>query len=683
MELLFMIVVIAEKAIAARRIANILSNGKAEEKRKNNALYFDFLKDGKLWRVIPLSGHIVELDFPQHMKDWRQTELMKLVDAKTEKRIKMQNIVSLLKENAKEAERIIVATDADREGEAIGLEAVEIMKEENPNIEVKRALFSAITEQDIRDAFKNLKELDYNLAMAAEARQQIDLVWGATLTRFLSLVANSTGKNFLSAGRVQSPTLALIVDREKEIKEFKPKPYWEIQAELRKESKFIALHKKGRFFDEKEAKEIFEKLKNESKATVTKVEVKKSRLKRPTPMNTTEFLRAASRLGFTAGKAMSIAEELYQQGFISYPRTDNQSYPDTLNLRAIINKLLSVKELSKDAETIIALGKLNPSQGKKTKDHPPIHPVAAASKERLSREQWKIYELICRHFLATLAEDAIVRNTTAYLQIKGEEFVAKGKQYEKLGWRAIYPYLSSEERILPELAKGDTVDVIKIEMLRKETKPKPRYSQAALIKLMEALGLGTKATRHSILQKLFSRKYISGIKAIKPNNIAFSVTDTLERFDSKIVKPEMTAKLEEEMSLIAAGKKKKEEVVNESKEMLRKVLKELIANHEKIGKALKEALRQDLILGKCKCGGKLIIRFSAKGKRFVGCTNYPSCTITFPLPQKGTIQKTEELCSYCKMPIIKLIQRRKALKFCINPECESKKQKKEKEENTS
>ncbi|MFH1256613.1 MAG: DNA topoisomerase, partial [Candidatus Diapherotrites archaeon] len=236
--------IISEKAIAGRRIASILAGKEVPESHKGKSPAFEFKMDGEQFKLIPLRGHIVDVDFPKKYSYWIGTDLKQLVNAPIEYIGTEKLIVSELKASAGEALEVIVATDADREGEAIGLEAVNFLKEKNPKISVKRMYFSAITPKDIQNAFAKLTDLDYNFAESANARREIDLIWGAVLTRYLSLISGQLGKEYLSSGRVQTPVLRLIVDREKERRAFKPEKYWELKALLEKDrQKFEAMHK--------------------------------------------------------------------------------------------------------------------------------------------------------------------------------------------------------------------------------------------------------------------------------------------------------------------------------------------------------------------------------------------------------------------------------------------------------
>ncbi|MBN2127185.1 MAG: DNA topoisomerase I [Candidatus Diapherotrites archaeon] len=666
--------IIAEKAIAGKRIASILAGQNIPESGIANAKAFLFERKGEQFTVVPLRGHIVDVDFPKKYSYWIGTDLKNLITSEIEYIGKEKLIINALKKVAKGAEEIIVATDSDREGEAIGVEALNIVKEANPKINISRAYFSAITQKDIEEAFDNLGKVDYNFADSADSRREIDLLWGAVLTRFMSIVSGKLGKEFLSIGRVQTPTLAIIVDREKERRAFKEEDYWLLSALLEKnKSEFIAEHKKGKFFSEEEAKKSKENCINATKALVKNVSKKKRILSKPLPFNTTAFLRAATAIGLTAGDAMNQAESLYQKGFTSYPRTDNTVYPKNLDLRKILSELSQVPELSADAKEIAMKKELIPSTGKESKDHPPIHPVAAVKKSSLPDKEWKVYELISRRFLATLSDDAETENLSVDLLIGKEAFVAHGQVLLNPGWKKYYPYSTLKEVILPPLIEGDEVDVKKMNFEKKKTTPPNRYSQSSLIKLMEEKGLGTKSTRHVIIQKLYARGYISGLKALIPNEIAFAVIDAMEKYDVDAVKAEMSAGLEQEMDLIAVGKKSKEEVVTASRGFLEKILEKLLIHKNEIGSLLRESAYADSFIGKCdKCGGNLRKIKSKNNKWFLGCTNYPKCTNTYPLPQKGKIISLDKLCEHCGKPMIQVINQRFKYTMCIEPNCKSK-----------
>ncbi len=664
--------IISEKAIAGERIASLLADGDVQQKNILGARVFEFNWKGKEIRVIPLRGHISDVEFPKEYSNWTSVPFEDLLTAPIKYTKKEFRIIDCLKSSATEADEIIIATDADREGEAIGLEAITYALAGNKDIKIERAYFSAITKEDITKSFENLEKFDYNFAYSANARREIDLIWGAVLTRFISITSGQLGKNFLSVGRVQTPTLALVVDREKERRAFVSKPFWEITAECKKDENFLAMHKEEKFWEKEKAEAVIAK--NITELDVKKVDTRKTILKKPVPFNTTEFLRSAANIGVSASKAMNLAESLYQKGFTSYPRTDNKAYPKTINLKEIVNKLASVPELVDDVQKVLAQEKIIPSKGKETKDHPPIYPVAAVKKSALSPDEWKIYELICRRFLATLYKDAETENVTIVMGGKEEEFISRGQVIIDAGWKSIYHYSKLNEVILPKLGVGDEVKVLKMNMVGKETQPPNRYSQASLIKLMEKYNLGTKSTRPNILEKLYSRNYIYGNKSIEASEVSIAVIESLENSCIIVTKPEMTSQLEKEMDEIAAGKKTQLEVVQDSSNKLGMILQTLQKEKENIRLGIRKSIHANNVVGLCdKCKeGNLVIRKGKSGKRFVGCGSYPKCNNSYPLPQKGTITTTDEVCVECGAPVIKVANGRYNYKMCLNMTCKTK-----------
>jgi len=667
--------VICEKNIAARRIAYILSGGKSKSMRLGKTPVYEFNKDGEYWQVVGLRGHIINLDYPAGFNKWNKVHPRELIDVEPVKKVSERSIAAALKTLSEKNPFLIVATDFDREGELIGVEVVDLLRGYNKSInQIHRAKFSAITGFEIKKAFDKLEEVDYNLSSAGESRQSIDLIWGAVLTRFISLTSHRLGRDFLSIGRVQSPTLALLVQREKEIKGFKPETFWKIIAVLEKNKIFNATHSEGQFWDEKKVKAIYEKIKNVKEATVKKVDKKIVKESPPSPFSTTSFLQTATYLGLSAARAMSIAEELYMSGLISYPRTDNTVYPGSLNIKGILQKL-SNSSFSKEVAEVLNNGRDYPTRGKKmTTDHPPIHPVGVPA-GGLSGEKRKIYELIVRRFLATLAKDAISETVDVSLDISGEEFKTKGYRVVESNWKSIYTYIRDKTKPLPELVEGEKIVVSKINLKEDQTKPPKRYTQGSLITTMEGLSLGTKSTRHEIINKLHNRKYIT-LAPLAPTPIAVAVVDALEGCD--VIEPKMTAVLENDMDAISEGKKTLEETVNESRKMLTNVMKELEKDKDKIKKSIQVASTAQDTVGKCPlCGKNMVVRFSKNRKRFVGCTGFPDCKNTYPLPQKGYINSTQKTCDMCNAPIVRVKAKdKKAWELCVNPNCSFKKPKK-------
>lgn len=645
--------IVTEKHNTAKRIASILAPNKPKKERVSGVDTYQW--DGTV--VMGLSGHIVSVDFPKEYNNWQKVDSRELVNAEIITTPTQRKIVTALRKLGKEADHVTIATDFDREGELIGVEALRIIEKVNKNISSDRVQYSAITKTEIENAFANPVNVDYNLAAAGESRQVIDLIWGAALTRYISTTAGRLGNQFLSVGRVQTPTLALLVDREKERMAHVPKPYCEIVAELKDGIQFQVRHRAGRIWDREEAEEIFARLGDTAEVTNVKKDEKIDRP--PTPFNTTEFIRAASSIGFTASNAMRIAENLYMNGFISYPRTDNTVYSASIDTKALMQSL-GKGPFKSYVDSLLKQPQLTPTRGKKeTTDHPPIIPASYVERSKLKDDEWKIYELVVRRFFATFASPAKWLIIQALFDISGEEFRARGASLLEEGWRWYYPYNKPDDMILPDLEVGQSFQVVDKQMLEKETKPPARYGQGRLIKTMEDLGLGTKSTRHDIIAKLYARAYVHG-NPLQPTKTAIGVIESLNKYADTITKPDMTATLEKDMDLISEGAKTEDEVEDESREMLNAVFEELASNQEKITESLRSSMREDKIIGTCeKCESKLIIRRSKRGGRFIGCTGYPDCDFALPLPKSGQIVVTEKLCDKHNMNHIKIINKGK------------------------
>jgi DNA topoisomerase I len=707
--------IVTEKDNSAKKIAQILSQGKAKQNKVYTIPYYTWGEgdDGVL--VIGLKGHLMNPAFPEGYSEWRKVEPRELIDASLIKEPVQKAVHKALRKVAKDAASVVIATDYDREGELIGLEALEEILDVNPalaasengvsTVAVPRARYSALTKEEIEPAFAEPDRLSEQLARAGEARQDIDLIWGATLTRFVSLATGRLGSQFLSVGRVQSPTLAIVVDRELERRAHVPKPYWEVFARFEHpDGAFVAHHKEDRFWEEAEAKAALEG--THAPGIVKSVSARKSTRQPPTPFNTTAFTSAASSIGITPARAMRIAEDLYMDGFISYPRTDNTVYPPSLPLRELLNSIASVNAF-KEAAPIVARDKLEPTRGKKeTKDHPPIYPTQALDPSVLPDSQHqKIYELVVRRFVATFADPAVSESTRADIEAGSETYFVRGSVLVQPGFLSIYHYSRSKDEEIPKLEEGqelalaepsaaplphgaeeDAVEVPKTNPWaeHKETQPPPRIGQGKLIELMEERGLGTKATRHDIIQKLYNRGYIQS-NPIEPSETGIAMVKAFERFAERIATPDMTAELEQDMDKIAEGQVTKDEVLKLSREMLHEAYNSMDQNKEELAKTIWEGMDQDRILGpcwKCKEEGRAkedgspnrlrIIRARKSGKRFVGCEGYPDCDQTYGIPQRGDLIRLEESCSICgKTPRLKVLSGRRPWNLCLNEDCPS------------
>ncbi len=662
-------VIVAEKADAGRRIAYFLSDGKQKAKKAKGLSYIEFKKGDDDYALISLSGHVVELDFPKEMNDWSNVDLNKLIYAEINKNLKNRTVGNTLLDFGTKDSEFIVATDYDREGELIGAEALELagFHRGHTGNRIRRAKFSTLTREEIETAFSNLIDVDYDLADSAGAREEVDLIWGAVLTRFFSVSTKRLGKDFLSVGRVQTPTLALIVERENEITGFKQETFWKIIVTFNKGGHFQGVYEKTQMFDKKEAEAVFSAVNGQAGVTKT-FEKSVQRIPKPPPFNTTEFLREASRIGVNPARAMSIAENLYVKGYISYPRTDNTVYQRSISLTGVLKKLQK-GEFKEDVEKVLSQDSIRPSRGRtEATDHPPIYPVAVPKGADLKGDFHKIYELIVRRFLATLYRDGQREVRKATILVSGYNFISEGSKIIDEGWLSLYPYRKVSESYHPDLVEGENVKAVKWEMLEDHTKPPPRYDAASLLKLMESLRLGTKSTRHDIIQKLQDRGFIQG-NPVRPTHLGIGFIQAINLINSPISKPEMTARLEEDMDRITKKEISKQAVVNESREMLSNVLRDFVTNRQKIVDVINSSARKGDTVGTCPEHHTDLIILRARDSAKIKCTT-EGCRIDFYVPSNALIKVEEKNCPDCSLPLIRIIRKGQAPETrCMNPAC--------------
>ena len=714
--------IVTEKNDAAGQIARLLSeSGKPKADKVYDTPVYRFRMGGEDCVTIGLRGHILQPDFPTELKfndsegwfavdaegeimpadlpdglerppykskrkpylkdgidikGWKIASLPYLVWAPIQKLPAEKGIIRSLKNLAKKADSVVIGTDFDREGELIGSDALRQIRDVNPDVPVSRARYSAFTKAEIDHAFANLVDLDQDLADAGESRQYIDLIWGAVLTRYLTTARFSGLGNTRSAGRVQTPTLALVVERERERLAFVPDDYWVISGEAAHAGSdpFKIGHAEGRFWKKDAADAAWAKVADAKEATVKGVERKSRTQRPPVPFNTTSLQAAAAAEGISPARTMRLAESLYMDGLISYPRVDNTVYPSSLDLKDCVRTLAKVPQYAPTCKSLLGQPKLTATRGKQeTTDHPPIYPTGAADPDKLQPAAWKLYNLIARRFLATLMGPATIEGTKVTLDVAGEPFVASGNVLAKPGFRSIYPYGLKKDDQLPELNVGDVCDVESMDFAAKQTEPPARYSQGKLIQEMEKRGLGTKSTRASIIDTLYQRKYLKN-DPCEPSQLGMAIIDALHTYAPRITTPEMTSELEDDMNKVAEGTDTQAEVVNHSRALLAGMMDGLIEHTEDLSEAIADAVTADAKIGVCpKCGKDLVVKTSAKTRgSFAGCMGWPDCDVTYPLPQ-GRIEALEgdaAVCPECGAPRVKVHPfRSRAFEQCINPAC--------------
>ncbi|MFH1056617.1 MAG: DNA topoisomerase I [Candidatus Micrarchaeota archaeon] len=661
--------IISEKPRVAEKIAQAL--GKSTRKTSGGVAYYEI--EGKNAIVAPAVGHLFSLKQTTPGSGYPVFEIEWVPGFEADKKSAFsKKYYSLLKKLAKEAGEVVNACDWDVEGSTIGGNIIEFLAKGK---KARRMFFSTLTKEDLVDAYSNLQPLDVPTVQAGQARHTLDWLWGINVSRALMTAIRKAGIfRIMSMGRIQGPALALLCDRELKIKSFKSTPYWQVFA-LAKGNQFI--HSKERFLDEKKAETA---LNNSSKnALVKKIESKKIKQLPPFPFDLTSLqVEAYNSFGFPPTKTLQLAQELYEDAAISYPRTSSQKLPSKLNHERVIGNLEKQKSLSPFAKELVEQKRFAPHEGpKEDPAHPAIYPTGTAPEA--SKDALRLYELIARRYLATFSKPALLEKQRVVLQSGSEEYNADGVSIKEKGWFSVYaPFLRIREKQLPAFFEGESVKIEKIEMVEKQTQPPARYTQASVIKALEGENLGTKATRAEIVQTLFDRDYAAG-KSIEVTPLGLSVFQAMQKHVPEIISPDLTREFEGEMEEIQAEKKTKEQVVEKGKNLLKKILSSFKKDEKEIGEELLEAVnatqKQASELGDCnKCGkGKIVLKRSKFGL-FAACNQYPDCKTTFPLPKNSLPKPTGKACEFCKAPVITVIRRgRRPFNMCLTPNCESKK----------
>ncbi|GAA8354473.1 type I DNA topoisomerase [Helicobacter pylori] len=586
-----------------------------------------------------------------------------------------KELVKQIIELSKKASTTYIATDEDREGEAIGYHVACLIGGKLESY--PRIVFHEITQNAILNALKTPRKIDMSKVNAQQARRFLDRIVGFKLS---SLISSKIIKG-LSAGRVQSAALKLVVDKEREIKAFKPLTYFTLDAyfESHLEAQLISYKgnklKAQELIDEKKAQEIKNELEKESYA-ISSI-VKKSK-KSPTPppfMTSTLQQSASSLLGFSPTKTMSIAQKLYEgvatpqgvMGVITYMRTDSLNIAKEA-LEEARNKIL--KDYGKDY--LPPKAKAYSSKNKNAQEaHEAIRPTSIvlepnALKDYLKPEELKLYALIYKRFLASQMQDALFESQSVVVACEKGEFKASGR---KLLFDGYYKILGNDDKdkLLPNLKENDPIKLEKLESNAHVTEPPARYSEASLIKVLESLGIGRPSTYAPTISLLQNRDYIKvEKKQISALESAFKVIEILEKHFEEIVDSKFSASLEEELDNIAQNKADYQQVLKDFyypfMDKIEAGKKNIISQkvHEKTGQSCP------------KCGGELVKKNSRYGE-FIACNNYPKCKYV-KQTENANDGANQELCEKCGGEMVQKFSRNGAFLACNNyPECKNTK----------
>ncbi|KAL4458501.1 hypothetical protein ABPG75_013366 [Micractinium tetrahymenae] len=503
------VLMVAEKPSLAKSIAEFLSNGQMSSRHTNLDVHEwngTFRGRPARFKMTSVIGHVLSIDFPAEYQSWDKVDPATLFDAptiKTEANPKAR-VCRHLQEEAKDCDCLVLWLDCDREGENICFEVVDNtvkwMNRAGAEQQVFRARFSAISAPEIRQAMAGLGAPNRAEALAVDARQELDLKVGVAFTRFQSRFFQSKYGNLdssvISYGPCQTPTLNFCVERHQAIACFQPEPFWVVRPRAAKAGTTLDLEwGRGRVFDA-EVGAVFQRLVSEAKQLrVVDVVEKEERKGRPAGLNTVELLKAASSsLGIGPAYAMQVAERLYTQGYLSYPRTESTAYPPNFDVHEPLLAQRAHPIWGEYAASRVG-NFIMPKGGEDRGDHPPITPVRCATEAELGGgDAWRLYDFVARHFLGSLSPDCVYRKTRASFSAGPESFSAGGTQVLRPGFTAIMPWKAVQNEPLPPLRSGETVPISEVELHQGKTSPPDYITEAELIGLMEKHGIGTDAS---------------------------------------------------------------------------------------------------------------------------------------------------------------------------------------------
>ncbi|WP_398439282.1 type I DNA topoisomerase [Sedimentibacter sp.] len=595
------------------------------------------------------------------------------------------DVIKELKKEAKKAENIYLATDPDREGEAISWHLAKILNlDENKEIRIE---FNEITKDAIKKASKNPRKINIDLVDAQQARRILDRLVGYNIS---PLLWKKIEKG-LSAGRVQSVALKLVIDREREIMEFKPEEYWSLELEVKKQKKKFTAKYVGNYNNDKVNKV---KIKNENdineilnnldkeKINVFKIDKTKSYSKPSAPFTTSSLQQEANRrINFTAKKTMMVAQQLYEGvnikgegsiGLVTYIRTDSFRLSD--------EAIASAKEyisgnFGEKCFLNRTYSKSKKSENKVQDAHEAIRPTSVFRnpeliKDSLTNDQYKLYNLIWKRFVASQMVDAEYDVTKVLLNNNNNIFEANGKVLVFDGYKAVYKYSDeSESKLLPNVVAGEQLEIAKVLPEQHFTQPPARYTEASLIKDLEERGIGRPSTYAPTITTITSRDYIVKDKNyLIPTDMGFLVTEMMEKYFSNIVNEKFTAELENSLDEIASGKKEWHEVIKDFYCGFKTELDVAEKEMEEI------EIKDEVSDVKCEnCGAFMVIKKGRYGK-FLACPNYPECKNTKPLNSGEQAEETDEICENCGSKMLKRKGRYGEFLACSNyPDCKNTK----------
>ncbi|KAJ2079951.1 DNA topoisomerase 3-alpha [Coemansia sp. RSA 988] len=680
------ILCVAEKPSQAKAVVQILGQGQSVS-REGCSIYnknfdFQYRVSGTFVSATMTSvmGHVTMINFPLAMRRWNSCNPATLFTAPIVQDVeeRSKDVAKNIEREARSATHLYIWTDCDREGEGIGHEIAEICWSVNSRIIVKRAHFSSVLPQEIHNAMQNPRDLDMRLVNAVQARTELDLRIGSALTRFQTLRLQSrfaaVQDRVISYGPCQFPTLGFVVDQFLRVESFVPESFWYIFLEHEKsDGKASFSWRRQRFFDQEICFALYAMCMQTPIAHVRSVRSRPKEKWRPLPLTTVEMQKCCSRfLRLAPDAILSVAEGLYNQGFVSYPRTETDQFDRNMDLKGTVTKLTQYQPLSDYAQRLVDGEFCWPRQGRNNdKAHPPIHPVAPAN--NLTGDAKRVYEFITRRFLACCSDNAKGQATEVEVEVAGEQFHTKGLMIVARNYLDIYPYERWAESTVPVYTQGDTFEPTTLEMRSGTTTAPKLLMDSELIGAMEKNGIGTDATHADHIKKIIEREYVFKSREgyYSPSTLGVGLVEGYDAIglELSLTKPYLRRETERQLRCICDGLKSKEEVIRESVELYSAVYTRSVEQVEQLEQALSRCLdEQPLNNGNggwtptlatpggeevCRCptcgNGSLNLRSKASGGWMIGCSLYPQCKRAIWIPTSVTsISVSAETCALCQ-----------------------------------
>jgi DNA topoisomerase-3 len=558
---------VAEKPSVARTAARILSSGNSQSEETtdkythNHRFRGQFRGEDVNFVFTSVLGHLIEMDFSKRYEHWSTVEPGTLFGADIVRRIpeKFRELTKNLEALSRQSSILMLWLDNDREGENISEEVEQVCKKANPQLDVYRARFSALSAADLWRALNNPDRINRAESQAVNLRRELDLRTGSAFTRFQTLRFRpfASDGGLISYGPCQFPTLGFIVDAYMKRKNFVPEKFWVIDCTIKRDDTACDLKWcRKRLFCQLSCFAIYASMLDDPTTRVLNIREERKLREKPLPLSTVEFQRRVSKyLRIESHQAMSIAEKLYTGGFISYPRTETDSFPGDFDFQSVVHMLTQFNDVAQYATALE--GRINrPRNGRHSDNaHPPIYPLKPPEGP-MSNDEQRVYRFVAQHYLACCSCDAVGYETLVLFDVGGENFKLKGLRIAERNWLDIYPYIRWEAKLIPPFAIGEVFHPTAVRMNERTTTAPPLLTEPQLIAKMDKEHIGTDATIAEHIQTIQERGYVHQVnREFVPLPLGLALVLGYESMGFNFAKPNLRADTERTMAEVANGTK--------------------------------------------------------------------------------------------------------------------------------